>query len=158
MLNVKPFHTAGKVHIVRFFLSYCANILSDCQCTDWPSHKRICKTLAEGNWIDICFDNPGYEPLAPNTHGNRPFLIKILASSESPSESPYEVNGSSAAVSIYDKGKTLTVIVLQESDPQQYELLITATRSTSHFRWAKRTCDWQMSICIDREPEDDPTW
>lgn len=142
-----------------FSCAIVANIRSDCQCADWPSHKRICKSLAEGNWIDVCFEEPGDDPFTPNARGNRPFVIKIVAASESLSESPsHEADDSSAAVCIYDKGKTLHVHILQESDPEKYELLIIATRNTGHYRWAKRTCDWQMSICIDREPEDDLTW
>lgn len=148
MLNATPFRTAGKVHNVRFSLVIVANSRSDCQCTDWPSHKRSCKSLAEGNWIDVCFCFPGYGPPEPNTHGDRPFLVRLmLPKFLSMSE------GSSGDIFVCSRRRSLQHI-LQEPDPQNKERLMNVARSTANYRWAKRTGDWQLSICIDHVPED----
>lgn len=58
---------------------------------------------------------------------------------------------------------SIDVHFLQRSDPQKFYFLEIVTGNMDKagfelYRWAKRIGDWQLRICIDREPETDIIW
>lgn len=172
---------------------------SECQRADWKDHKKTCKSLSKGSWIDVQFhvlvlgqrinnyDNsadvraiteslkqetnvkfgrdPRYRdkddldcgPPLPNIHGDVAFLIKIQVPLGSKQDDPDN------AIMIYDRRRSFDAYLLQKVEPQKYSLIEYVVRNKGingmkMYRWAKRTGDWQLSICLDREPSDDIQW
>lgn len=96
-------------------------------------------------------------PPSPNIHSDVAFLIKIQVPLGSKQDNPDN------AIMIYDRRRSFDAYVLQKVEPQKYSLIEYVVRNKGinglkMYRWAKRTVDWQLSICLDREPSDDIQW
>jgi hypothetical protein len=149
---------------------------------DWPTHKATCRSLKGAAWHTMPFTTtmPGtagmlsmainrYDNLQsmptpekldghlppPNVHGDRMFLIKIQS------------NGSRNFL-IYDRKRTFTVYLVENEARavfKKFEEEISGPRGQHHggmmykmYRWAKRVGDWELSVCLDKEPQADIKW
>lgn len=176
--------------------------VAECQRYDWPFHKKTCKFLANGTWLDVHFhmlilfgafnrrdnmmdlraatnklsagtiqdklgrDNPRFRgendpecgPPPPNIHGDTAFLVKIQVPLNNSDESDPDTS-----LLIYDRRRSFDAHVLRKLDPEKYGLIEYTVRNKGvngmkMYRWARRTGDWQFSICLDREPEGEVKW
>ncbi|KAG7448862.1 uncharacterized protein BT62DRAFT_731197 [Guyanagaster necrorhizus] len=98
-----------------------------------------------------------------NVHGDKPFLIKIqkpltrlpgLAISEDAIVPP--------SLLIYDRQRSFRAHAIEVDNPQAYpmairEVLMGQTK-VKIYRWAKRVGDFELSVCLDRAPDPEPTW
>lgn len=99
----------------------------------------------------------------PNVHGDKPFLIKIqkpltrvpgLAVSDDVNVPP--------SLLIYDRQRSFRAHAIEADNPQAYpkairEVMMGKTK-VKIYRWAKRVGDFELSVCLDRGPEPEPTW
>lgn len=88
----------------------------------------------------------------PNIHADKPFLVSIMFGGPSPT--------SPLGIAAFDWQYSLLVHVEPEGQVEAYEHIaieiLTKKESYVHlWRWAKRVSDWELSICVDREPSDD---
>ncbi|RPD60626.1 hypothetical protein L226DRAFT_506562 [Lentinus tigrinus ALCF2SS1-7] len=167
-------------------VSYCGAGTSSlpCQKADWPSHKQTCRSLKGGHWVTIPFrmsfpGEPNNTILSyhsdiptildefnytlrkalgaengppPNIHGEKTFLVKLQAPE--------------GAFLIYDRRKSFhSVFFWREDDPTIYDQCIAEIRGPrivyggrKMYRWARRTGDFQLSVCLDREPNTVIKW
>lgn len=87
----------------------------------------------------------------PNVHGERTFLIKI----QTPMNPRYP------AFLIYDRQKSFqSVFFCQQDNPELYREFLVETRGprgrydgNKMYRWARRTGEFELSVCLDRAPE-----
>ncbi|TFK85917.1 hypothetical protein K466DRAFT_525107 [Polyporus arcularius HHB13444] len=163
-------------------VSYCG---PDCQKADWPAHKQTCRSLKGGRWVTIPFrmsfpDEPNNTWLSrrsdcnsildesmrkalgaesgspPNIHGEKTFLVKVQAPHGVPQQ----------AFMIYDRRKSFrSVFFWREDAASVYDDCIAeitgpriAFGGRKMYRWAKRTGDFELSVCLDREPNTDIRW
>lgn len=139
------------------------------------------KSLAAGSWIDVALSASGYPGMyvqsvnafsavkgfgndklkkddaklrsdadgpPPNIHGDTPFVIKIQVPAPAMGRAP---------IMIYDRRRSVEFFLRLEVDRKGYEALETTARKTGYlgqkiYRYAKRTGDAKLSICLDREP------
>lgn len=112
------------------------------------------------NRYDNAQSMPGPEKLngkilPPNVHGDKMFLIKLQA------------NGSRNFL-IYDRKRTFTIYFVENESPaifKKFEEEISGPRGQHYggplykmYRWAKRVGDWELSVCLDKEPQADIKW
>lgn len=152
-------------------VSYCGK---ECQIADWGTHKRVCKSLAGGKWISVSVsltacagmdsstisalsiigepivkkdDTKSAKRLPPNIHGDSVFIVKIQVP-----------KGSLRPPSlIYDRRRSFEFHLKNDVDPESYNSLRTIARESGClgqkiYRFARRTGDQTLSICLDREP------
>ena len=87
----------------------------------------------------------------PNKHGDRAFLIKIqrLADPTSPEIPPHQL--------VYDRIRSLRGYLEPESNVPEWpafeQQMPRAMVGVKMYRWARRTGDWGLSICLDRQPK-----
>ncbi|RDX40255.1 hypothetical protein OH76DRAFT_1413096 [Lentinus brumalis] len=96
----------------------------------------------------------------PNVWGERAFIIKLQLNlvSDRPGEPPHMM--------VYDRKRSFQVFVLSEDDPDVFLALLEEIagprggyRGAKMYRWARRTGDWGLSICLDRVPAaSDTNW
>ncbi|KAI0767664.1 hypothetical protein C8Q74DRAFT_970140 [Fomes fomentarius] len=87
----------------------------------------------------------------PNVHGERTFLIKI--------QTP--MNPRNPGFMIYDRHKSFgSVFFCQQDNPELYREFLVETRGPrggygghKMYRWARRTGDFELSVCLDKAPE-----
>ncbi|TFY69765.1 hypothetical protein EVJ58_g251 [Rhodofomes roseus] len=159
-------------------VAYCG---SDCQKADWSHHKRVCRSLNGGTWRSARFTTvlPGMEGmyavplnrhssratnamntprqldssvLQPNPHGSRLFLVKLQAS----------LGGTPSSIMVYDRQRSIDVYI---HDPEVFDDMLREMRGprggyggVKMYRWAKRISDWELSICMDKEPQTEIKW
>ncbi|KAF9262698.1 hypothetical protein L218DRAFT_867173 [Marasmius fiardii PR-910] len=90
--------------------------------------------------------------VAPNVHGNNPFLVKIQRA----------MGNDDGAMMIYDRQRSFQLHLIRSKDVASHTEALrqmnTSTTGLKIYRWAKRTGDKQLSICFDRPPPSDPLW
>jgi len=147
-------------------VSYCGK---ECQRIDWKRHKPACRSLETGIWLTVTFspianapnrwtsvinrtdrslDPPTVKPGAsrPNVHGTTPFLVKVQIAG---------YGGSS--VLIYDRQRSFNGNLFRTEDPTGFQRLekvvYTGFMGLKVYLWAKRVGEEQLSICLDRKPD-----
>lgn len=151
-----------------------------CQKADWKRHKHSCKALASGTWIEATFcDDPfGVEgkvtvtvnhssgkienrrPNAtdphPNIHGSKPFVVKVQRPLYPPQSTSH------ATMLVYDQKRTFQGHITAADNPQFWREALPMMPFNSSkqkiYCWAKRSADWRLSICLDREVGETPQW
>ncbi|OSD02564.1 hypothetical protein PYCCODRAFT_1389695 [Trametes coccinea BRFM310] len=93
----------------------------------------------------------------PNVHGDKPFLIKMQVGLTGPARDTFMV---------YDRQRSFgTVFIARMDDPQMFAELLSEMMGSrggyggvKMYRWAKRMGDWELGVCIDRQPEGEIKW
>ncbi|KAI0752552.1 hypothetical protein C8Q80DRAFT_460968 [Daedaleopsis nitida] len=163
-------------------VSYCG---IECQRADWKDHKHTCRTLKDSRWcaatfrrtlpgpgdqrgtifnrfggdpVTTLFHDPRYlaETPPPDVWGDKVFLVKMQV--------PL-VAGPPGNMLLYDIKRSFHVYIIRADNPAVFaELYAEMTgprgghRGLKMYRWAKRTGDWQLEICVDREPNVEVKW
>lgn len=95
----------------------------------------------------------GSGAIPPNVHGDRAFLVKIQSA----------IVGREN-IMIYDRQRSFEFHVFPESDRKCFDTIKEVVkRDTSYngyktYRWARRTGEKTLSICIDRVPQEEIKW
>ncbi|KAF9022607.1 hypothetical protein BDZ89DRAFT_199724 [Hymenopellis radicata] len=186
-------------------VSYCGKV---CQREHWPKHKALCKAMKAGTWIPVKFqkyividgkrmdsgiantagpldmdkvvynDQEDSSP-PPNTHGDRPFLVKIQKLKYAPADAIFNPSSRTDdlhfmtdkagnpniphpdGLLVYDRSRPFYAFVMQAEDAKAYGVLSKEIAARNHrdkiYRWAKRSGDFEFSICWDRAPGE-PAW
>ncbi|KAI0943561.1 hypothetical protein AcW1_002697 [Taiwanofungus camphoratus] len=154
-----------------------------CQRADWPAHKPTCRPLKGGVWRTVPFVNvpPEMEDMyattvnrfttrgapagaisrktnavpPPSVHGARLFLVKLQLGA----------GGSAGRVLVYDRQRSLEVHILRERAPVPFGEIQAEMagprggyRGVKMYRWARRVGDWELSLCLDKEPQTEIKW
>ena len=94
--------------------------------------------------------NDGNDPIPMNAYGNRPFIIKIQLSLDQPD------------LLLYDHRRTIHVHITPDIDKEGFyktaEAVVNSPMMAKIYRWAKRTGDFTLSICLDKEPTEKINW
>ncbi|KAJ3542898.1 hypothetical protein NM688_g5924 [Phlebia brevispora] len=151
-----------------------------CQRADWPEHKKSCLSFKGGTWVTIPFTtkNPygdfGYtanvnrfntsrrdetsrlaDGPPDNIHENNPFLIKL------------QIGGIKDIGNflIYDRQRSFQVNFIQTANREVFQKLKDEAEGPrggplglKMYRWAKRTGDFELSVCLDRAPQEEIKW
>ncbi|EIN07040.1 hypothetical protein PUNSTDRAFT_45565 [Punctularia strigosozonata HHB-11173 SS5] len=153
-----------------------ANYCSDeCQTAHWPEHRRFCTSVAGGTWRTYTFgptlqgmegmvstllnkrtpmhrfpehyQHKANDVAPPDVHQGRPFLVKLQAG---------------AAVLVYDQQRSFQGYITRATQPTIYDEMMeemkTGYLGAKIYRWAQRTGDNELTICLDRAPPQDPKW
>ncbi|EIW53186.1 uncharacterized protein TRAVEDRAFT_52321 [Trametes versicolor FP-101664 SS1] len=92
-----------------------------------------------------------------NVHADKPFLVKLQVGLAGPGRDN---------IVVYDRLRSFSqVYVSRRDDPATFADLVAEMAGprggyggVKMYRWAKRTGDWELSICVDRKPETDIKW
>ncbi|KZV66415.1 hypothetical protein PENSPDRAFT_654889 [Peniophora sp. CONT] len=147
-----------------------------CQQAHWPEHKNFCRSIRSGKWVDATFTNAIdgrrvimfnlHGTLGPdvgttaedewnssdgapdNVHADRLFLVKL--------QRPLDLENN-AGIAVYDRGRTVKGCITMTGEnaevwSQAIAQMPYGSAVAKIYRWARRTEDWKLSICIDREP------
>ncbi|KAI0704233.1 hypothetical protein C8T65DRAFT_830856 [Cerioporus squamosus] len=95
------------------------------------------------------------ESAPPNVWGDRVFMIKLQVGlgSETPGH-----------MMIYDRKRSFQGFMLREDNPAFDEFYMEMLgprggfQGMKMYRWAKRTGDWELTVCLDRQPQLDTKW
>ncbi|KAI0672104.1 hypothetical protein C8Q78DRAFT_971565 [Trametes maxima] len=93
----------------------------------------------------------------PNTQGDKPFLMKIQVGLHGPGRD---------IMMLYDRQRSFgQVWTVRMDGPATFADLVAEMAGprggyggVKMYRWAKRTGDWEFTICVDRQPETDIKW
>ncbi|KAI0329865.1 hypothetical protein GY45DRAFT_1324470 [Cubamyces sp. BRFM 1775] len=91
----------------------------------------------------------------PNVWGDRVFMIKLQIGMGS--QDPRHMM-------IYDRKRSFQGFMLRENNPCFADFYAEMLGPRGGFdglkmyRWAKRTGDWELSVCLDRQPQTDTKW
>ncbi|VDB84565.1 unnamed protein product [Peniophora sp. CBMAI 1063] len=154
-----------------------------CQKAHWKEHKATCHSLQGGTWTDFAFvSSPDmnsdkvvdsllnlYAPSSeqhdahlqrlnglqprPDVHGDRTFLLKVQYvqtdhNGDPPNPPQYVVHDRERSLEGYlrSKGRDSPWTTLVKQIPPM-------AVGEKIYRWARRTGDWELNICLDREPQ-----
>ena len=92
----------------------------------------------------------------PNVWGDKVFLVKIqVGLGDTPPSN----------MMLYDRKRSFQVFMRPDDDSERFSAFyreMTGPRGghggLKMYRWARRTGDWELSICLDREPLMDTKW
>ena len=95
-------------------------------------------------------------PSPPDVWGDRLFLIKFQIGLGS-AVPPYMM--------MYDRKRSFQVFTVPQDGAAPFAELLADMRGPrggyggiKMYRWARRTGDWEFSVCVDREPQTDTKW
>ena len=88
----------------------------------------------------------------PNMWGDRVFVVKVQFNLLGPDYPPHAM--------IYDRKRSFQVFVRSEEIPELFGAMPYAEvrgprggyGGIKMYRWARRTKDWELSMCLDRQP------
>lgn len=93
----------------------------------------------------------------PNVHGDRLFLIKL--------QIEYSGLAPSSNMMIYDRQRSFSVFFGVDGHEAVFRQVREEMqgprggfRGLKMYRWAKRIGDWQLSVCLDRPPQQEIKW
>lgn len=152
---------------------------SDCQRVDWRDHKYTCLALSGGQWCNVKFSTtpPGMQglhmssvnkfddigklgnstrtsasdPPSENKHGDKLFLVKLQMG-------PWFL--------VYDRSRSFQGYIGADGQSAAYNQVKNEMRGPGGakfggmkmYRWAKRVGDWELSLCLNREPQQNIAW
>lgn len=98
----------------------------------------------------------------PNVHGTKPFLVKI----QRPLVGgvPGTELSSSHSMFVYDRQRSFKLHFYGRENPELYNktYVMIANESSCNgvkmYRWARRSDDWTLEICLDKVPDEIPKW
>ncbi|KAI0370797.1 hypothetical protein BV20DRAFT_994690 [Pilatotrama ljubarskyi] len=102
--------------------------------------------------------DPNAPPVPPpNVHSDKPFLVKLQVGLTGPSRD---------SIMVYDRQRSFGQVWLARGDdPAAFADLVAEMAGprggyggVKMYRWAKRTGEWELSVCVDRTPETDIKW
>lgn len=89
-----------------------------------------------------------------NMHGERLFLVKITLRQDTQD-----------SFSIYDRQNSIDIHFLKSEDHALFdEMRFEAQGPRGNYgglkmyRWARRISDWELSLCVDKEPQTNIKW
>ena len=99
----------------------------------------------------------GAPPAPPNGCGDRPFLVKLQL--EVPGAPPQ-------SMMVYDRKRSLGLVyVHRRDDDALFTRLVEEMRGPrggygglKMYRWARRSGEWELSVCVDRQPTSGTEW
>ena len=104
--------------------------------------------------------DPSANLAPPNVHGDKTFLVKI--------QLPPSVGFDPSGLMIYDRHRSFKeVFFCREDDPELYREFfaeshgprtLSASKGRKMYRWARRTGEFELTICLDRKPSLDTMW
>ncbi|TBU39347.1 hypothetical protein BD309DRAFT_1083464 [Dichomitus squalens] len=93
----------------------------------------------------------------PNTYDDKPFLVKFQVA--------LVLAGLPAHMMMYDRKRTFQAFFYLEDDAWVYADFVREMEGPrggyggiKMYRWAKRVSEWELSVCLDREPGTDTKW
>ena len=99
---------------------------------------------------------PSDSEAPPNDHGDNLFLIKMQVGVGA---------ASPQHMMLYDRKRSFQLWWFRAQDPATFGEFCAEMvgprggyGGLKMYRWAKRTGDWEFSICLDREPLTDTKW
>lgn len=95
-------------------------------------------------------------PPSPNIHGDSPFMVKLQISA---------LNlATNQSMMIYDRQRSFQLHFDRVESPQVFDEVWEEMKTKGvmgglkMYRWARRTGDWELEVCVDRKPIDDIAW
>ncbi|KAJ3720026.1 hypothetical protein C8R42DRAFT_710715 [Lentinula raphanica] len=160
-------------------MEYCG---VECQRAHWSEHKPTCNSLQGGEWVEIIFsvNTPEMRRLAAKGQGrivswnnmsgptkdnlkSRPYEDDPVLPTNIHSQNPFLIKMQRGpAILIYDRTRSIEVFLCPENDLNGYEKTMsqmhTGQMGLKIYRWAKRTGEDRLSVCLNRPPPKDPQW
>lgn len=151
-----------------------------CQKAHWKEHKAFCRSVRDGTWTTYTFSDSisfGGQKLfttslnfqssvksqtggetakgdAPaNVHEDKAFLVKLQRPLSDQQKFRFPIM-------VYDRNRSFQGHIAPEDNVSTWDAIVAQMPPSKLkiYRWAKRVSDWQLSLCLDREPSETPQW
>lgn len=151
-----------------------------CQKAHWKEHKAFCRSVRDGTWTPYTFSDSitiGGQKLftaslnfqsplksqtdkdkaaggvPANAHEDKAFLVKLQRPLSEQREFRFPIM-------VYDRNRTFQGHIAPEDNASAWNTIVAQMPPSKLkiYRWAKRVGDWQLSLCLDREPSETPQW
>ncbi|KAM5546029.1 hypothetical protein V8D89_000155 [Ganoderma adspersum] len=92
----------------------------------------------------------------PDAYGDEMFLAKMQLQTAAPQGRGH--------ITIYDRRMTFVAFLREDKDREAFREFVEEMQGPRGYmgvrmhRWVKRTGDWEVSVCLDREPATDVKW